>query len=226
MRDDNNGDSDGKSVNFIEEGDESSYDFKRLRIRDSDEEDDEYPCMMISSNSRFSEPCLVLVLVEGVKFNMEIDCGAAVSVISLETYRKHFAHIVAANCNSRLVVVNGQRLNIFGKILVNMSINNIKQQVSLIVLDSPNSFVPLFGRNLLDTFFQNWRKVFLNSLSINAVKNCVQQKDMTGHEADLVLKEEQPIFRKAYGVPYKLRDKVVEHLDSLEKQNVISPIQA
>lgn len=42
-----------------------------------------------------------------------------------------------------------------------------------------------------------------------------------GYEADLVLKEDRPIFRKAYDVPFKLR----EHLDSLEQQNVISPIQ-
>ena len=46
-----------------------------------------------------------------------------------------------------------------------------------------------------------------------------------GYEADLVLKDDKPIFRKAYDVPYRLREHVVDYLDTLEKENVITPIK-
>ncbi|XP_062536041.1 uncharacterized protein K02A2.6-like isoform X2 [Armigeres subalbatus] len=220
----------GKSVNFVEDApiEINSYDFKRLQIKDSEDEDNDYPCMMVVGN-RFSKPCLVNVFVEGILLNMEIDCGAAVSIISLAVYRTHFKHIEASKCSSRLMVVDGQQLSIFGKIFVNVVANNIQHQVKLIILDCSRHFVPLFGRNWLDIFYPSWRKTFGNYMEINALskdtgRNSEQKLDM-GFEADLVLRDDSPIFRKAYDVPFKLREKVVEHLDSLEKQNIISPIQ-
>ncbi|XP_062714735.1 uncharacterized protein K02A2.6-like isoform X1 [Aedes albopictus] len=217
-----------KNVNFVEEApvEINSYDFKRLQIRNSEDEDDDYPCMMIASN-RFSDPCIVKVSVEGVDLEMEIDCGAAVTVISLAVYRTHFSHIIASKCSSRLVVVNGQQLTIFGEISVNVKANHTQQQVTLIILDSPRRFVPLFGRNWIDVFYPNWRRTFGDSAQINAMSKDADNspKIDRGFEADLVLREDRPIFRKAYDVPFKLREKVVDHLESLEKQNIITPIQ-
>lgn len=103
-------------------------------------------------------------------------------------------------------------------------VNNIQHEVSLIILDGPISFVALLGRNWLDIFYPSWRNIFGSSLNINYV-NDKQQISTLGFEADLVPKEERPVFRKAYEVPFKLKDKVIEHLDSLEKQNVITPIK-
>lgn len=93
---------------------------------------------------------MVEVVVEGRKFNMEVDCGAAVSVISLITYKRCFENVKVVDCASRLVVVNGQRLNIHGKIQVSVSINNTEKHV---ILDCANNFMPLLGRNWLEVFF-------------------------------------------------------------------------
>ncbi|XP_062548946.1 uncharacterized protein LOC134213674 isoform X3 [Armigeres subalbatus] len=41
-----------------------------------------------------------------------------------------------------------------------------------------------------------------------------------------MFKTEQPIFKKAYQVPYKIKDKFLEHLDMLESQGVITHIRA
>lgn len=139
-------------------------------------------------------------------------------------------------------------MKIFGKILVNVTANNTQHPVSLIILEGIRSFVPLLGRNWLDIFYPGWRNVFGNSLSVNKLNDGQQSSSegnvvfdlrvrfpkifdgdfshpIIGFEADLVLKEERPVFRKAYEVPFKLKDKVVEHLDSLEMQNIITPIQ-
>ncbi|XP_062559251.1 uncharacterized protein LOC134224025 [Armigeres subalbatus] len=45
-------------------------------------------------------------------------------------------------------------------------------------------------------------------------------------EADLVFTSDRPIFRKPYQVPYKIKEKFLKHLDDLEKQDIITPIQA
>ncbi|XP_062700489.1 uncharacterized protein LOC115262113 [Aedes albopictus] len=49
---------------------------------------------------------------------------------------------------------------------------------------------------------------------------------VVGYEGDLVLKSDQPIFKKAYTVPYKLKEKMEKHLEMLEQQKVITPIKA
>ncbi|XP_053685545.1 uncharacterized protein LOC128735085 [Sabethes cyaneus] len=107
---------DRKSVNFVEQINDSleTYDFKRLQISDR-EEDEVYPCMMISAINHVSEPCLVNALVNNVSLRMEIDCGATVTVISKSTYLALFSKLPVSNYQSKLVVVNGEPLNIFGK---------------------------------------------------------------------------------------------------------------
>lgn len=48
-----------------------------------------------------------------------------------------------------------------------------------------------------------------------------------GFQADLVLKKgAAPIFKRAYDVPLRLKDKVIEYLESLENDGVITPIDA
>lgn len=44
-------------------------------------------------------------------------------------------------------------------------------------------------------------------------------------EAGLILKSVVPIFKKAYDVPYRLRDKVLEYLSKFESEKVIAPVQ-
>lgn len=124
-------------------------------------------------------------------------------------------------------------------------INSVIHRVSLVILEISNNFIPLLGRNWLDIFYPNWRNASKSSATINSLArkessggNFEQEikkqfpkvfnndfsNPIVGYEADLVLKQNQPIFRKAYEVPYKLREKVLHHLDLLEQQNIITPI--
>lgn len=48
---------------------------------------------------------------------------------------------------------------------------------------------------------------------------------IVGFEAELVLKEDKPIFRKPYEVPYRLKDKVLDHLCLLERDKIITPVK-
>ncbi|XP_062557586.1 uncharacterized protein LOC134222457 [Armigeres subalbatus] len=170
-------------------------------------------------------------LVEGVRVDMEIDCGAAVSVVSRETYEGEFADIPLQKCTKKLAVINGSRLVVEGQIPVTVELNGRRQVVKLVVLRCGSSFTPLLGRDWLDIFFPEWRKTFgsganLNQLSLPTSEERVVE-DIKSFEADLVLKKgAAPIFKRAYDVPLRLKDKVVEHLESLEKDGVITPIDA
>lgn len=41
----------------------------------------------------------------------------------------------------------------------------------------------------------------------------------------MVLKHDVPIFKKAYDVPYRMREKVLDYLEKLENERVITPVQ-
>ncbi|XP_062716386.1 uncharacterized protein K02A2.6-like isoform X1 [Aedes albopictus] len=246
-------DSQKGSVKFV--GDVSKQDtarddvhdyFKRLQddySSDSDSSGD-YPCLMIRSVHKISEPCLLDVEIEGKIFKMEVDSGSAVTVICKADYLKFLSNNLLKKC--KLVVVNGSTLEVLGIISVYVSVNFRKVKLELVVLINDRRFDPLIGRDWLDVFFENWRTSFSNALMIKNIPGPIESKTadlnrikskyasvfdrdlstpIKGFEADLVLKEDSPIFRKAYDVPYRLKEKVLNHLDSLEKDGIITPIK-
>lgn len=175
---------------------------------------------------------------------MEMDTGSVVSVKDKNTYHQKFSTVPLSNSTRRLVVVSGSRLNILGELKVNVSVNNKNAVARLIVLQTDNNFTPLIGRDWMDLFFPNWRS---GLVGVEAVQNMGFEDDkekllgnlkakyakvftidfsepITGYEAELILKNDQPIFKRAYEVPYKIRDKLLQHLDMLENQKVITPI--
>ncbi|XP_065075821.1 uncharacterized protein LOC135699468 isoform X2 [Ochlerotatus camptorhynchus] len=124
-------------------------------------------CMLISSIKTINEPCFRTVVVEGVRLEMEIDCGAAVSVISSETYEGEFADISMQKCTKKLAVISGSRLVVEGQIPVQVELNGRRKTVKLIVLRSGSSFTPLLGRDWLDIFYSDWRNAFGSGASVN-----------------------------------------------------------
>ncbi|XP_062709439.1 uncharacterized protein K02A2.6-like [Aedes albopictus] len=191
-----------------------------------------------------SDPCLVQVKVQGRKLLMEVDTGSAVAVISVKLYKKRFHSMDIKLCSKRLVVVNGSRLEVVGQISVAVELNGRSSLEKLIVLKSENDFTPLLGRDWMETFYPEWKLHFKNTVTINhlnaeqlrekAIGNIQNQfkkvfsidfsEPIVGYKADLTFKSEQPIFKRAYQVPYKLKEKLLGH--RLEQQGVISPIKA
>ncbi|XP_062704094.1 uncharacterized protein K02A2.6-like [Aedes albopictus] len=203
----------------------------RRRLNRSVSDDEDMECLMISSIGKINEPCFRSVLVKGIRLDMEIDCGAAVSVVSKDTYEGEFADIPMQKCTKKLAVINGSRLVVEGQIPVQVELNGRRKFVKLVVLRCGSSFTPLLGRDWLDIFFPEWRSAFGSSSNLNQLSLPMSEErvvdDIKGFEADLVLKKgASPIFKRAYDVPLRLKDKVVEHLDSLEKDGVITPIDA
>ncbi|XP_062541993.1 uncharacterized protein K02A2.6-like [Armigeres subalbatus] len=219
--------------------------FKRLKDElSSDSEDEVLGCMMIASKRRANEPCLAELIVEDKKTTMEVDCGSAESVISEELYRRNFKNCPLEACNKRLFVIDGNRLDVLGKVRVSVRMKGIIKKLFMVVLRCDKDFVPLMGRTWLDCFYDGWRNTFsgtsvqrVNALTEDETVDRIKSKFPTcfdkdlsnpivGFEGNLILKDDTPIFKKAYGVPLRLRPKVLEHLDSLEKDGIITPVGA
>ncbi|XP_055585868.1 uncharacterized protein LOC129738640 isoform X2 [Uranotaenia lowii] len=65
----------------------------------------------------------------------------------------------------------------------------------------------------------------MKHLNINNLDS-QQTVDVLGFEVDLTFKIDQPIFKKAYQVPYKLKEKFSVHLQGLEQKGIITPIKS
>lgn len=220
----------------------------RMQTRDEEDTEDSdsgnLQCMQVSSINKISNPCLVLVVIEGKSLEMEVDCGASVSVISKRRYFSKFDNPLRSY-SEPLMVVNGTKLRIAGEARVSVKFNGREELMQLLVLDGENDFYPLLGRTWLDVFYPNWRQFFMNGLHINnvnmdsgkiAIEDLKKQfptvfkknfsTPILGFKAELMMKDEVPIFKKAYEVPYRLKDKVSTYLDKLEEQKVITPVES
>ncbi|XP_062549839.1 uncharacterized protein K02A2.6-like [Armigeres subalbatus] len=105
-------------------------------------------------------------------------------------------------------------------------LNGLNSIEKMIILKSDKDFTPLLGRDWLETFYPDWKLNFQNSSIVNNLIQVKFRDEALGFKADLTLKSEQPIFKRAYQVPYKLKETFLTHLDMLEEQGVISPINA
>lgn len=241
------------TVKFLEQEDQETEQettppvvdkFNRMNLQDSGEDSD-INCMKISGSDE-SNACLVEATVNGRQLIMEIDTGSAVTVISEYLYKKMFSSLLLSGCNKKLVVVSGAKLEVVGQFLAHFLLNGRKAEGRLIVLKTSSEFKPLLGRDLMGTFFPNWKNNFTTATIVKNLQieskheeaismlkkkySSVFSNDLSqpisGFEADLVFKPNQPIFRKPYQVPYKIKEKFLDHLDGLERQGVITPIKA
>ncbi|CAH2100865.1 unnamed protein product [Euphydryas editha] len=205
---------------------------------------------LINVNNVSSKPQVIKVNIEGSLLDMEIDTGAAISLIRL-CYINLFKNHVLHPCNIKLNTVSGP-LYVAGVIKVMVSYNNSMSNrlLSLVVSQSDKqSFIPLLGRDWLDILNPEWRN---NILSINSNNICVKsiqpekidnmestvvqqfikkypnvfnkniESHIIGFEAKLVLKENStPVFLKPYPLPYNIINVVSDALDKLEREGKI-----
>ena len=176
--------------------------------------------------------------VEGQAIEMELDTGAAVSIISEKLFRAKFNQVRLRTTNVLLKSYTGQTMAPLGKIKVNVRLNGQHARLPLYVVegDAP----PLFGREWLRKVKPNWKmiksvqsarkpKEGATLASVMDKHSAVFQDGLgtlKGFEVALTLKpEHQPKFFQPRTVPYALREKVEEELVRLEDSGVLSATQ-
>ena len=185
------------------------------------------------------KPLYVEVSIEGQCLRMELDTGAAVSLLPYRIYQERFSHLPIHTSKACLKTYTGEKLYPHGQITVNVKKGGSHRKLPLLVVDGVGP--PLLGRNWLAEIPVNWdyiktvtvenkedvereRKLkLLLSKYPNLVKDSIGvMKGINGH---LSLKNDaNPVFLKARPVPYSLRTNVEDELTHLEKEGIITPV--
>ena len=169
--------------------------------------------------------------IEGKLLEMELDTGAAVSLISKDMYNKHLSHLPLCPTDIILKTYTGEMISPEGVIIVVVKMNRQREKLPLYVVKG--SYPPLFGREWLRKIRLNWREI--KTVRVETLDMVLQGHNdifkkelgtLKGIEAAIALKPDyQPRFCQARVVPYALRPKVEAEIDRLCEQGVIPPVK-
>ena len=188
---------------------------------------------MIYSLSSRSDPIKLVMEVNGHKLDIELDTGASVSVISEDTFNSVLSSLVQlCPSNVSFTSYSGHSLEVLGT--ANVKVKYQTQTVTLPIVVFKGKGVSLFDRDWLKRIKLDWQSI--KSLRINTLLDEVIGKHsrlfrselgkLNGMKAKIcVPSNAQPRYYKPHPVPYSLRDKVDQELESLLKAGIISPVQ-
>ena len=197
-----------------------------------------------SRNSGISAPAVkVPVRIEDVEFQMEVDTGAAASILSYADYERYFKYLALRPVERSFHAYAGTLLDIAGQILVDVEHNDQHATLPLLVVRAERYAPPLLGRSWMTKIRLDWRNLFTPPNGQFSVK---QNEDVRierlkeqyaeifkpelgtvkGVTAKLHLKENAtPVFQRARPVPYALRSAVEEELKRMESEGVLKPVE-
>lgn len=192
----------------------------------------------VRQDSAASAAIWVRPKVEGQTVEMELDTGAAVSIISEKLYNAKFSQTRLRTTNILLKSYTGQIMTPLGVVKVNVRLNKQRARLPLYVVKGEAP--PLFGREWLRKVKLDWTMIKAVQATHPVQEDCTLATVLGNHsrvfqeglgtlkgfDVALTLKpEHQPKFFQARTVPYSLRPKVEEELARLEQVGVLSPTQ-
>ena len=89
----------------------------------------------------------VPVLIEDVHFQMEVDTGAAVSIMNYSDYERHFKYLALRPVKKSFHAYAGTPLDVAGQILVDVVHNGQQATLPLLVVRAERYAPPLLGRS-------------------------------------------------------------------------------
>ncbi len=195
------------------------------------------------TSERFAnhEPLEREVNVEGQTLKMEVDSGAAATVMCEREYRERFGQMKLSEVSNNYKVLTGENIKTVGQLDVRVWFNGVLHFLSLIVVATDCYVRALLGRPWLDALQPNWREQILNrSGNINSVSTKTNPKvlkilkkkfpnvfvrnnrPIKGFKADIVMKEDVvPIFH----AQIKLRERFDKELENEVSNSVLEPVK-
>ena len=184
--------------------------------------------------SKATNPIMVELTINGQKTKMELDTGAAVSVISTQTKTEMFPQASLMPSTLILTTYTGEQLEVAGQLMVEVRYGRQVEQLPLYVVKGKGP--SLMGRNWLHHIKLNWQSLKLASLPDTKAPSIDWQKQieallqtyknvfveelgqMKTFEATLQLKPgAKPKFCKAWPVPFALKAAIDRELDRLDR---------
>ena len=189
------------------------------------------------------------VEINGLPITMELDTGSAVTLISNELYKRHFAELPLQPTSTVLRGFSGTQIRPEGVLSVRVDHNGQSaQSMRLYVVECQTP--ALFGRDWLQAIRLNWAEIhelqhqpWIHSNAaadfISKVRNSSVQQLITKYgavfepgigllkapPATFKLKEHTPRFIAARRVPFAQRENVKDELIRLENAGIISRVK-
>ena len=168
--------------------------------------------------------------INGHKVSMQLDTGAAVSIIP-ETLYNTILRGHPLTETRPLKSYSGDSLSLLGQLQVTVRYNS--QVVTLPLVVAKGNKVSLLGRNWLECINLNWSEIF-SVQDMDPLKPLFDKYSdlfeegsgrIHGMKAHITLQEDaKPVYRKARPVPYALKKPLEEKLDFLEKQGILKKV--
>ena len=181
-----------------------------------------------------TKPLQTDIEIEGHHLSMEIDTGAAVSIISdrTRTSLPYLEKLPLQPTQVTLRTYTGESIPVLGELLVNATCQGTNHTLPLLVVkeDGPS----LIGRNWLTKIQLDWKSIFTVTGERQLDELLHQHnsvfEDKLGSVRDMKVKlfveeNSNPKFFKARTLPLALRDKVSDELDNLQAKGVIVPVK-
>ena len=199
---------------------------------DASSSDGDFKLLKLSKNS--SDPIMVSVNLNGQSLEMEVDTGAAFSVISEVTRRAVFAKETLYPSDLILKTYTDERMKVKGTLNMRVQYRDQKQKLVLVVVEGNGP--SLLGRNWLKYLRLDWNNIFsVRTAKMKPLHALLQQHqtlfskelgEIHPFTASLPIKSDAtPRFFKPRPIPFAIKDAISQELTRLEHQGTISPVK-
>ena len=195
---------------------------------------EELPIFALSDTS---SPLYAEVLLNGIPIRMEVDTGAAVSLIPITKFRSSFNDLPLKTSEVTLRTYTGELMDVKGEIDLDVQYDDQKKSLPLIVIAGNGPI--LLGRNWLQHIRLDWKKLGASAVhhsshadSLDSIRKryeCSVFGEGLGcikpFKAKIQVKLDiQPKFFKPRPVPFAIKDTIGEELNRLEVDGIIERI--
>lgn len=180
-----------------------------------------------------AEPINVVVEINNQELSMEVDTGAAVSVMGSDTWKRLTKSGVKLQpSNIILKTYTGEKVQVKGESKVQVKYNEKSYDLPIVVVEGRTR--TLLGRNWLRDVKLNWEQIFSMSVADKVDEWADKYPKvfqsglgtLQGTEARIYVdKDAKPIYCKARPVPYLLKSKIENKLQKLIDEGTIEPVQ-
>ena len=200
-------------------------------VQEGIEDPNELPYVLHTLRAQTGKPLEVDLMLDGKPLRMEVDTGAAVSLVSEKTYQSLFPERCLQPSKVCLRTYSGESLKVIGQVEVEVCYEQQRVKLPLLVVKGEGP--SLFGRDWLTKICLDWRAI--NAVKCRTLTSVLESYSsviepglgtLQGYEAKIYVDPAaQPKYCKARSVPYAMRVKVKEELERLVSEGIIKPVQ-
>ena len=200
----------------------------------SEKEDDADTLPICRVSKSPAHPITVELEVNQKRLMMEVDTGAAVSIISMDTYQKLFSGTKLNSSNLHLKTYTGEPMPVSGELDVEVHYGSQVCTLSLTVVEGAGP--SLLGRDWLVHLTLNWKTIGLATLDMSRTQVEALQKKyrdvfspglgvLKNFKAHISVKQgTRPVFHRPRSVPFALKEAIEVELARLESEGVIEKV--